>query len=270
MRIERSGDRLRIEAFLNRDRVWGAYALGDLEPSLFAMCEWVFAVEADQDTALALLFQGLTPPICLTIGAVEGVEALVASGDLPDWLHFVIEPSHWPLIHAAYELGEPDAMLRMGLAAGDFRPAPMNGYAPRRLTDADMAALTALYAAGAGDGPDAFAPFQVEQGLFYGVDGGGGLVAVAGTHLVAPEMGVAAVGNVYTAPDYRGRGLAQACTSAVVAECYALGVRDVVLNVARDNAPARAAYTRLGFRPWCEFIEVSGVRREPRYYVDNN
>ena len=261
MEIQRTVDRARIEAFLNRDRVWGAYALGDLEPSLFALCEWTFAVAAGRDTALALLFRGLTPPICLTIGAAGGVAALVAEGGLPEWLHFVAEPDHWPAIDTAYELGRPDAMLRMGLAVADFRPSPMNGDAPRRLTASDMAALTRLYADGGDDGPDAFAPFQVEQGLFYGIEGDGGLVAVAGTHLVAPEMGVAAVGNVYTAPAYRGRGLAQACTSAVVAACYGLGVQDVVLNVARDNAPARAAYTRLGFRPWCEFIEVSGVRR---------
>ena len=261
MEIQRTTDRARIEAFLDRDRVWGAYALGDLEPSLFALCQWAFAVEAGRDSALALLFQGLTPPICLTIGAVDGVAALVARGGLPEWLHFVMEPEHWPPVDNSYELGKPDGMLRMSLAAADFRPSPTNGYAPRRLTAADMPALTRLYTVGDDDGPDAFAPFQVEQGLFYGIEGDGGLVAVAGTHLVAPEMGVAAVGNVYTAPTYRGRGLAQTCTSAVVAACYELGVQDVVLNVARDNAPARAAYTRLGFRPWCEFIEVSGVRR---------
>ncbi len=261
MEIQRTADRARIEAFLNQDRVWGAYALGDLEPSLFALCEWTFAVEAGQDVALALLFRGLTPSICLTIGAVNGVAALIAEGGLPEWLHFVMEPGHWPPIDNAYELGRPDAMLRMGLSRADFRPPAVNGDAPRRLVASDMAALTRLYASGMGDGPDAFAPFQVAQGLFYGIESDGGLVAVAGTHLVAPEMGVAAVGNVYTAPTYRGRGLAQTCTSAVVAACYELGVQDVVLNVARDNAPARAAYTRLGFRPWCEFIEVSGVRR---------
>ena len=164
----------------------------------------------------------------------------MAEAGLPQWVHFVMEPGHWPVIDAVYTLGQADAMLRMGLAAQDFRPAPANGVAPRRLTAADMASLMRLYAAEGGDGPDAFAPFQVEQGLFYGAEEGGRLVAVAGTHLVAPQMGVAAVGNVYTAPQYRGRGLAQVCTTAVVEACYGLGVRDVVLNVARDNAPARA------------------------------
>ena len=261
MQLERTHDRARIEAFLSRDRIWGAYALGDLEPSLFPLCEWTFVVDAGQDVALALVFQGLTPPICLTIGAAPGVAALVAEAGLPEWVHFVMEPGHWAVIDAVYALGKADAMLRMGLARGDFRPASVNGWRPRRLSAADMAALTQLYTADGGDAPDAFAPFQVEQGLFYGADEAGRLIAVAGTHLVAPEMGVAAVGNVYTAPDYRGRGLAQTCTSAVVEACHGLGVRDVVLNVARDNAPARAAYARLGFRPWCEFIEVSGVRR---------
>ncbi|MFN8474248.1 MAG: GNAT family N-acetyltransferase [Anaerolineae bacterium] len=261
MRVERTNDHTRIEAFLNRDRVWGAYALGDLEPSLFDLCEWTFAVEDTQDVALALLFSGLTPPICLTIGTADGVASLVTLAALPDWVHFVMEPGHRSVVEEAYTLEEGEVMLRMGLAREDFRPTPPRDSVPRRLTSADMAVLMQLYASGAHDTPDAFAPFQVEQGLFYGAEENGCLVAVAGTHLVAPGMGVAAVGNVYTAPEHRGRGLAQVCTSAVVTACHELGVRDVVLNVACDNAPARAAYTRLGFRPWCEFIEVSGVRR---------
>ena len=43
----------------------------------------------------------------------------------------------------------------------------------------------------------------------------GALVAVAGTHLVSDTYGVAAIGNVFTHPDYRGRGYATLATGAV-------------------------------------------------------
>ena len=66
----------------------------------------------------------------------------------------------------------------------------------------------------------------------------------------------------YTQREFRGRGLAQACTSAVVAECLRLGVRDVVLNVNQGNAPAICAYERLGFRAIRPFYEVIGMQRE--------
>ena len=44
------------------------------------------------------------------------------------------------------------------------------------------------------------------------------LIAAAGTHVVSPQWGVAAVGNVYTHREYRGQGLAKVVTSAVTAE----------------------------------------------------
>lgn len=81
------------------------------------------------------------------------------------------------------------------------------------------------------------------------------LIAVAGTHLVSSTYGVAAVGNVFTHPDYRGRGYGAAATSAVVTELLAHGIRDIVLNVGEDNAPALHPYERLGFELHCRFTE---------------
>ena len=56
------------------------------------------------------------------------------------------------------------------------------------------------------------------------------LVAVAGTHLVSPTYGVAAVGNVFTHPGHRRQGYASAATSAVVTELLDRGIQDVILN----------------------------------------
>jgi predicted GNAT family acetyltransferase len=81
------------------------------------------------------------------------------------------------------------------------------------------------------------------------------LVAVAGTHLVSPTYNVAAVGNVFTHPNYRGRGFGTATTSAVVDELLESGIRDIVLNVSRGNAIAVRLYERLGFERYCPFLE---------------
>jgi predicted GNAT family acetyltransferase len=81
------------------------------------------------------------------------------------------------------------------------------------------------------------------------------LPTAAGTHLVAEAEGVAAVGNVYTRRDRRGRGLAGRLVGAVAAELLRRGVRTVALNVARDNAPAIRVYERVGFVYYCDFVE---------------
>jgi predicted GNAT family acetyltransferase len=69
------------------------------------------------------------------------------------------------------------------------------------------------------------------------------------------------VGNVFTHPDYRGRGFATVCTSAVVEELISQSL-DVVLNVGQTNEAASRVYQRLGFQVYCPFIEALGIRRE--------
>ncbi len=63
--------------------------------------------------------------------------------------------------------------------------------------------------------------------------------------------------TVATDPDARGQGRAAAVLSDAAARLRASGRRQLFLEVAEDNAPARALYHRLGFRP---------IGRRPGYY----
>ena len=67
---------------------------------------------------------------------------------------------------------------------------------------------------------------MIESGVYYGVLEGSSLVAAAGTHVFAPDEGVAAIGNVYTRRDQRGRGFAACVTSAVAARLLHCPARD--------------------------------------------
>ena len=98
--------------------------------------------------------------------------------------------------------------------------------------------------------------------MFYGVAVEGRLVAAAGTHLVSPTYGVAAVGNVFTHPNYRCRGYGTVTIGAVVAELVRLGIRDIVLNVNQSNGDAIRIYEKLGFERYCAFLEGPAVLRE--------
>ncbi len=156
-------------------------------------------------------------------------------------------------------------MWRMVLNPGRF--APITGPAVR-LSIADLPALQRLHACGnpndppADDAPDFFSASMVAQGVYYGIfDEYRKLLAAAGTHLVAPAENVAAVGNVYTRPDGRGRGLAKLVTSAVVEELLAGSDTTLIaLNVRQDNSAAIAVYERLGFERYCAFFEGHASR----------
>lgn len=126
-----------------------------------------------------------------------------------------------------------------------------------RLTPADVPAIEALIALGGPFAPDGFAPirWQMVSFLVWGDTGAGGLAAVGGTHILNYAEGVAAIGNVYTQAESRGRGYARAITTEIVSQLRAAGLPLIVLNVNSENQIARRLYDSLGFVEHCSFVE---------------
>jgi ribosomal protein S18 acetylase RimI-like enzyme len=248
-----------IRAILHTDPVWSLYGLGDLAPAHFERS--VFVRAAGEPPTIVLLYRGFEPPVLFALGPAERVRGLLAElgheGDM--YLH--VRPDILPLLEDRYEFREPSLMWRMPLPQDRYRPAPADGTV--RLRAADVPALEKLYADGAsaGESPHFFFPSMVEEGVFCGVYEGEEMIAAAGTHLVIPAEGVAAIGNIYTRRDHRSRGLAARTTSAVVNELLRRGLPTIALNVNQQNAPAIRVYERLGFVPYCAYYEALAIRR---------
>jgi ribosomal protein S18 acetylase RimI-like enzyme len=153
-----------------------------------------------------------------------------------------------------YQIDPGPPMVRMWVDRASFRPAP--GPAAR-LLPAEIADLNRLYNLGFMAWLPAAA---IGHGIYYGIRVGGRLVAAAGTHVISQDAGLAAVGNVMTHRDYRGRGYAKITTSAVTQELLR-SCEQIVLNVRSDNPPALAAYRRLGYREHVRFEERLVRRR---------
>lgn len=285
-----------VAALLADDPVWSAYALADLQPEMAPYCRWYVHVSSNA-SAVALLYSGLEPPVLLTVGDAAGLEHALAGAELPDQLYLSVREVHAPVIAHRYDHHDRRPMWRMVLeGAGELRgmthdeaffnaeaqrrkasrnepPPPLPDSSPRlgasalavslrRLTGADVARVEALFAHGGPFTPDAFAAPQIEQGVFYGIENGaGGLAAVGGTHVVDAASGVAAIGNMYTRPDCRGRGYAGVILAAIVETVRTNGAHTIVLNVDQRNTGARRLYEKHGFRVHCAFLEgVATVR----------
>jgi GNAT superfamily N-acetyltransferase len=243
-----------ILAFLKQDRIYAAYAIGDLKPSLFAHCQWFGAEYDGEMQALALFFTGLQPPALFIMGNTGGVATILDSALQPERAYFTCRTEHLPVVEAYYDLDEIEHMFRMAIVPADFRS--FSGPTVK-LDLSHLDALRQLYRLGGGD---AFAPYQLRDGIYYGIEVGGRLVSAAGTHLVSPTFGVAGVGNIFTHPNHRRRGYGTTCTSHVVEDLLAQDL-DVVLNVNRKNTEAIGIYEGLGFRRYCPYIEVVGERK---------
>ena len=251
-------DKAEIYAFLQRERFYTAYAIADLEHDLFPHTRWAGAERDGTMASLGLLFNRLDPPAVFVAGEPEGVRMILKWKLCPQQALFTFRDEHRSAVESSYEFTQSERMLRMVLDPAGFRPPPIHA---ERLGLENIDELEEFYREATETGVvTAFSAYQVEQGVFYGVRFRGKLVSAAGTHVVSPTYRIAAVGNVFTLPLFRGRGYATACTAAVVQELLRRGL-DVVLNVNVNNAAAIGIYRRLGFRPYCEIIEAVGIRK---------
>ena len=249
-------DREEIAAFLRTDRLLAAYALGDLDSPNRRRVAWGMAYDdRGAPTAIAMHHEGLVPQPLFLMGEAEGCRAILDSVVKPRDAYLMATADLDPAVAPLYDLEPAVAMLRMVVDRLTF--TPFAGPA-QRLVGSDIDDLNRLYQLGFRAG---FPPSVIEDGVYYGVRVRGRLVSAAGTHAINEREGIAVVGNVLTHADYRGHDFAKMVTSAVTADLLGR-VRDVALNVHADNAPAVAAYARLGYRTHTQLTERLIRRRQ--------
>lgn len=255
MRVRPLHDPEAIQHYLERDRRWSAYALADLDPELFRHAEWHGVEDAQGQSALALLYKDFEPPVLFTMGDAQGIALILGAAVRAPRVYLSVRDEHMPVIRAYYRVAQHTPMWRMALEPRDFRPVHgrVTDLTPQYTRD-----LERLYTLGGGD---AFTPSQVFDGAFFGIEERGRLVAAAGTHVLSEARSAAAVGNVFTHPDYRGQGYAAITTSAVCADLIRRGIRTIVLNVAQSNTSAIHVYEKLGFTKYLPYNEGVALRK---------
>lgn len=241
-------DKNAIRTILRRDPAWCVYALGDLSPHMFGKTRWF-----TPDLSLVLHEYGTS--ILFAMGAGSIREAL----DHVIWpVHLQVQGDALDEIARHASVDFVRLMVRMVWKGPAFPGVPPSAT---RLSADDVPAILKLYADGqaSGESPDFFYPSMVTDGVFFGIYEGPALVAAAGTHLVARAEHAAAIGNIYTRRDRRGRGLGRLVTSAVAGALE--GIETIGLNVRADNAAALHLYESSGFVRHCQFYEALANRR---------
>jgi ribosomal protein S18 acetylase RimI-like enzyme len=251
---ETTTDRELIRAFLERDRLFAAYALADLEDREAARTRWGIARSGDEVVSLVLEYGGPSPQPLFISGRDDGVQAILREVIKPSIAYVACLPASVRAVESRYRLEAGPQMVRMWVDRATFRPAFDPGVEP--LTAGDAGELNRLYRLGFGSW---LPPQAIAEGVYRGIRVNGRLVAAAGTHVIGRNARIAVVGNVLTQPEYRGRGYAQATTAAVTAELLEF-CDHVVLNVRSDNPPALNAYRRLGYAEHVRFEERLGHR----------
>lgn len=234
-----------------------AYALGQLEPALFPRTRWYYA-RGTTGTGLVLHSRGGLGDATFVLGDPDAVSAILSIHPGTAQTYATCQPQHLDTLRRYFRLANQQPMIRMAVTRERFEPVVDQPTAV--LSGIDIRKVNALY--GSEGGPSYYIPEHIDSGVYRGVVEEGRLVAIAGTHVVSRQEGVAVVGNVFTHPEYRGKGYATATTSAVT-DTLLKYCDHVVLTVDPNNTPAVAAYARLGYREVCQLVEASAARRDP-------
>jgi ribosomal protein S18 acetylase RimI-like enzyme len=237
-----------VEEFARRNPFLHLYEIGDLDDFFWPHTTWYALRDGGHVRQLVLVYTDLSMPVVLA-NAEQPV------GQMRDLLRALL-----PLLprrfYAHLDEGVTDSL------AGDYHVQPHGAYLKMALTDrsgldrVDTSEVSALSDSDADDLEELyrasypghwFVPRMLETGFYFGVRRGPALVSVAGVHVCSQRYRVAALGNITTRPDFRGRGLGTAVTARVCRELTAAGVEHVGLNVKADNRDAIACYEKLGF-----------------------
>ncbi len=246
--IRTVADRALLRGFLERDRLYAAYALCDLDDREWERTRWGVAFAGSEPVAVVLEYTGYAPQPIFVMGENAGVAAVLRDLIRPRAAYVAARTEHIPALETIYRVEPGAQMVRMWVDRSTFRPCPAE---VARLLPIEVGDLNRLYQLGFTSWLPSSA---VAEGVYYGIRVGGRLVSAAGTHVISQAARLGVVGNVMTHQDYRGRGFATAVTGAVTADLLRT-CDQVVLNVRADNPPALQAYRRLGYREHVRFEE---------------
>jgi ribosomal protein S18 acetylase RimI-like enzyme len=246
--VRPSTDRGLLRDFLERDRIYAAYALCDLDDREFGRTRWGVAFAGSDPGAVVLQYAGLAPQPVFVMGENAGIAAILREVIRPRAAYLAARTEHLSAVASIYRVEPGPPMVRMWVDRTTFRPYPAE---VARLLPVEVGDLNRLYQLGF---TAWLPPSAVAEGVYYGIRVGGRLVSAAGTHVISPEARLGVVGNVMTHTDFRGRGFATALTGAVTADLLRF-CDQVVLNVRSDNPPALQAYAKLGYREHVRFEE---------------
>lgn len=254
-------DKAKLRRHFEKDKALFAYHLGDLDPFFFEQCEWLVLTDPKGEVQEAILiYHGPSQPTVLALGLTDQFEQLLSESldSLPNRFYCHYQAQHEGGFARCFESRPLGDHLKMALRDTKALEAAPAGDGVVRLDRSQESALRALYAQAY---PDSyFDTRMLDTGKFFGLKENDALIAVAGIHVYSREFGVAALGNIATHPDHRGRGLAGQVTAHLTREVVDEGLT-VTLNVAAANEPAIRCYSRLGFERIHEYREAEFRRR---------
>jgi len=243
-----------IENFLRKNIYLHLYCIGDLDDFYWNHTQW-YALKCDDELhAIALLYTGLPLPTLLALNDNVGAMRELLTSILPilPAAFYTHSMSGLEDIFAEkYALAHHGTHYKMALM-DKAKAQAIDAARVSNLGFGDLHDLLELYERSYPE--NWFDPRMLETGQYFGIREKGVLASVAGIHVYSEKYKVAALGNITTHPEFRGRRFGKLVTAKL---CQSLipRVEHIGLNVKCDNMNAIRLYKNLGFGTIAKFEE---------------
>jgi ribosomal protein S18 acetylase RimI-like enzyme len=238
-------DKREIYKYLSGNPDLQLYTIGDLDNFFWPDTLWYAIFDNGEIQSVALLYTGMTPSTLLlfcekntdySIALLKSIRPL-----LPETFNVHLSPGLIGVLGKDNIIEDYGSNYRMILRR---EPEYICDENIRRLNTGDLSRITDFYkVAYPGNWFDSR---MVETGKYFGYFAEGSFAGIAGIHVYSPEYRIAALGNIATHPEFRGRKIAHKLTSTL---CFDLknSVDVIGLNVKSDNPAAIKCYENAGF-----------------------
>lgn len=237
-------DKAKIEAFLRQHTFLNLYALGDLDKLFWDYTTWYALSNEQQIDQLVLLYARSFPVLLGLSKEVESLKKLLQLllPLLPSQFYAHLSGDAIAIFTDSYHVQSHGVHYKMALTDSSRLDIDTSEVIPLSIANLDQ--LQQLYLVSYPG--NWFEPHMLETGCYYGIKHGETLVSVAGVHIYSQEYKVAALGNITTHPQWRGKGFGT-LVGAKLCQALLEKVEHIGLNVKADNLSAIACYQKLGF-----------------------
>ena len=234
-----------ILKFLMTSSELQVYSIGDLDDFFWPKTIWYSLKEGDEIKSIILLYVGMATPTLLAIydKGFESTHQLLQrlKSMLPNKFYAHLSPNLIDVfgkqnIIESYGPHYKMALKRIALSIADKNI--------KRLSVKDIPIINEFYATAYPD--NWFDKRMLETQKYFGYFAENKLVGVAGIHVYSEEYKVAALGNIATLPEFRGRQIGYMLTSQLCLDLKE-SVNYIGLNVKSDNIAAISCYRKVGF-----------------------
>lgn len=255
MNIKTLQDKKVIESHFRKNTDLHIYSIGDLDDFFWKFTSW-FAYKSENNIEqIVLLYSGFDPPtfIALTDRKPELMKDFIEKviPELPVKIYAHLSPGLIKVFGGKSIIKNFGKHYKMALKNKSL--LQNTDYENiRRLNPKDYFKIKDLYDSNYPE--NFFDKRMLETGKYFGYFDKEELIGISGIHVYSEKYKVAALGNITTDINYRGRSIATKLTSVLCSDLLKT-VDNIGLNVSIQNHAAITCYKKIGFEIIGEYEE---------------